>query len=195
MTEWRKIGEYDNYEVSSAGQVRNTSTGLVLKPQLGKKGYYMIGLSKNGKKKTFTIHKLVATAFLGDSEGREVDHKDRNRQNDSVENLRYCSRSENNKNKTGNKGVIYEYIKELPEDAVPLVSYDRGCPGYPNIYTFEFIYYWDEFLYFYNGVEYRKMKRQEDKDTGALFFNVPTTRPGQDMVYVHLNKLKKQLSI
>lgn len=47
--EWRPVLDYDNYEVSSLGNVRNKNTGRILKPSC-KGGYLSIGLSKLGKK-------------------------------------------------------------------------------------------------------------------------------------------------
>ena len=61
------------------------------------KGYYlMVNLSKNNKSKKFLIHRLVATSFLENIDNKEqVNHKDGNKKNNNVENLEWCSRTEN----------------------------------------------------------------------------------------------------
>jgi hypothetical protein len=62
MTEWRKIGGCDNYEVSNDGEIRNVLTGLILKPQHNKeRNFYDIELSKNGSEKYL---KLVDSSRL-----------------------------------------------------------------------------------------------------------------------------------
>lgn len=54
-------------------------------------------MHKDGKKKTFTVHKLVANAFLAKPEGCDsINHIDENKQNNCVENLEWCTLQENN---------------------------------------------------------------------------------------------------
>lgn len=75
--------EYDYrnlYKISNNGIVKSISynkTGKekILKPEISNKGYLRIGLNKNGKKKHFSIHRLVAHMFVdGYFDGAEVDH-------------------------------------------------------------------------------------------------------------------------
>jgi hypothetical protein len=117
--EWRVIGGFDRYSVSNTGRVRNDTTGRILKGRLGGGGYLIVRLYNNGVH-TSRIHKLVATAFLGDSNGREVNHIDRNKQNNSVRNLEYCTSSANQQNKTSYNGVQVEYVDGLPAGATPI---------------------------------------------------------------------------
>ena len=92
--DWKTIKEYDNYEVSSFGRIRNKNTGRVLKAA-NKGGYYCIGLS-NKKTKTFSVHQLVARAFIPNPENKQqVNHKDKNSLNNNLENLEWCSNKEN----------------------------------------------------------------------------------------------------
>jgi len=113
MNNWKKIDD-SNYSVSSEGQVRNAS-GLIMKPSNDKDGYYRVVLSKNGKKKTHYVHRLVASAFIPLENGKDfVDHKDGEPTNNSVENLRWATRQQNNQNKSiaknntsGVKGVDF----------------------------------------------------------------------------------------
>jgi hypothetical protein len=189
MAEWRKSREYDNYEVSNAGQVRNALTQPILKSSINR-GYQQVGLSHNGKKKTFKVHKLVATAFLGDSEGREVDHIDRDAKNNRVENLRYVTRSENQRNKTKRGNVIYEYIKELPEGAEPLGTYYRKTDS--ETCEFEHYYFFSDNIYYYNGIEYRKIRRQEDQRLG--YYARAETTAGHS-VNIYFNTYKQQHNI
>jgi hypothetical protein len=93
---WLQIKDFENYEISSLGKVRNTKTGRMLKPTT-KGGYVFVGLSANGKGKTFPIHRLVALAFIKNPENKpQVNHKDKNRSNNAIYNLEWSTSLENN---------------------------------------------------------------------------------------------------
>lgn len=99
-----KIKGYENYEVTTTGEVINTKTGRVLKPGKGRNGYLLVVLCKNGKMKTFRIHRLVAEAFIPNPNNLpQVNHKDEDKTNNHVENLEWCTCEYNvqySKNKT-----------------------------------------------------------------------------------------------
>ena len=46
IEQWRLINDYDNYEVSSHGRVRNNNTGRILKPGINSSGYHFANLHK-----------------------------------------------------------------------------------------------------------------------------------------------------
>ena len=72
--------------------------------QKNHKGYYRVGLCKNGKQKMHFVHRLVSLAFIPLEAGKDfVDHHDGERANNSVENLRWCNLKENQQNRTMNK--------------------------------------------------------------------------------------------
>jgi hypothetical protein len=99
IEEWRHLDGYENYEVSSFGQVRNKNTGRILKPT-NQGGYSYVGLSLNGKTKSCVVHRLIALTFLEKIENKEhVNHKDKNRSNNNITNLEWCSPAENNAHK------------------------------------------------------------------------------------------------
>lgn len=99
MEIWKKIDGYDNYSVSSEGRVRNDDTGRILKTSHNKGGYELVVLCKNGVTKTFTVHRLVAQAFLPNTENKEcVDHINTIKTDNNIKNLRWCSYKENNNN-------------------------------------------------------------------------------------------------
>ncbi|AGY47023.1 HNH homing nuclease [Bacillus phage CampHawk] len=99
--EWKDIKGYEgHYQISDNGDIFSLKSNRVLKTMKNKKnGYIYIHLTKDGKKKAFTIHRLVALHFCGGyEESLVVDHIDRNRHNNHFSNLRWVSRKENSSN-------------------------------------------------------------------------------------------------
>lgn len=100
-----RIKGYENYEVTSTGEVVNIKTGRVLKPQK-RNGYLRVELSKNGKRKNFLIHRLVAEAFIPNPDNLPcINHKDEDKTNNTVSNLEYCTYEYNINYGTRNKRV------------------------------------------------------------------------------------------
>lgn len=111
--EFRKIKSLDFlYEINENGTIlRNVKSKKQLKIFLdhhhSEKGYYTCFISFKGKVKRLTIHNLVAECWLGDRpEGYVIDHIDRNTENNHYSNLRYCTISENMKNRVLGEHVI-----------------------------------------------------------------------------------------
>ena len=102
MTEiWKQCGDGTRriYEASNLGNLRSinkyNNQVYILKQTVSAHGYNFI---KINKKNRFTHH-LVMIAFRGDRPSdKVVDHIDRNKQNNCVENLRYCTHKENSMN-------------------------------------------------------------------------------------------------
>lgn len=95
---WKVIEGYD-YFISTYGNIENGSTGRILKPGINNHGYYYVTLCKNGKRKKFTIHRLVANAFIDNPNDKQcIDHIDNNRLNNNINNLRWATQSENCRN-------------------------------------------------------------------------------------------------
>ena len=121
--EFKFVPGYINYSISNQGRVRNNCTGRFLKPFSDGGGYYTVRLSKDGKAKLHTLHRLIAILFVDNPENKMfVDHIDNNRRNNDVLNLRWVSRKENNQNKSmsrrntsGIKGVSWNKLKKNGE--------------------------------------------------------------------------------
>ncbi len=107
---WRSINLYLNYEVSSVGRVRNVDTGLILKPSLAIVGYYVVNLCSSKKAKKHYIHRLVAEAFITNLDDKPiVDHRDGDKANNCVSNLRWATKSENAMNQKPQLNVSSKY--------------------------------------------------------------------------------------
>lgn len=89
-------GFEDKYMINDEGDVYNIQKGIKLKPYKNNKGYYLVGLYKNNVRKNYLVHRLVACQFLPNpNDLPEINHKDRNKGNNNVSNLEWCTRSEN----------------------------------------------------------------------------------------------------
>ena len=109
MEEYRKIEGYDNYSVSNRGNVLNNKTGRIIRPSLNGK-YLGVSLSKNGKQKSHNIHRLVGLAFLENPDNlSDIDHINQVRTDNRIENLRWCSRENNCRNKKKKEGTSSQF--------------------------------------------------------------------------------------
>ncbi|MBQ7798752.1 MAG: HNH endonuclease [Clostridia bacterium] len=115
---WKDIEGYESlYQVSNLGNVKSLDhirkngtneymqKGKLLKPQLNNKTrYFYIRLSKNGKVKSFLLHRIIAQAFIVNPNNyKEINHKDENPSNNSLQNLEWCDRKYNINYGTGNQ--------------------------------------------------------------------------------------------
>lgn len=95
---WRKVSSNHNYSVSSLGRIRRDTgptAGKIRKLHTNKWGYIVVDLHGNGKPRLATVHRLVALAFIGDGYGMDINHKNGVKWDNSVENLEFCTKSQN----------------------------------------------------------------------------------------------------
>lgn len=112
------VRDYIDYEVSNLGRVRSLKFGKVkiLNGGKTKEGYCQVHLSKNGKQKKFLVHRLVWEAFNGPiPDGYEIDHRDANKQNNILDNLRCVTHIENMRNPV-TRPIYLEGIKKRSEN-------------------------------------------------------------------------------
>ena len=82
-----------------------------LKPTVVKEGYSFVSLYKNGVKYNKRVHLLMKLAY--GLKGQIVDHKNRNRSDNSLKNLRGASKSKNSQNRSKPNTSKYPYWKEI----------------------------------------------------------------------------------
>ncbi len=104
-----QLKDYEGlYWINRLGVITNKNN-LTLKVGMNYKGYKIVGLTKNGKQKQVKIHRLLAIQYIPNNYNKpQVDHIDRNRKNNSLDNLRWASASENciNRDYTNNKSGV-----------------------------------------------------------------------------------------
>lgn len=104
---WKDIKGYEGlYQISSLGRVKSLArstknqyckSNYIMKSEVQKSGYKKIGLYKNRKQTYFSIHRLVAEAFIPNPNNYPcVNHKDENKNNNNVINLEWCTYEYNN---------------------------------------------------------------------------------------------------
>lgn len=141
--EWRDVIGYEGvYKVSNLGRVQRLkgykcAGNRILRIKLNK-GYPTLMLSKNGKTKRVSVHKLVTDAFIGPCpDGLEVNHIDHDRANARADNLEYCTRQRNiayaveqGRFRAGDRAslnsVIVKEIKELLRQGISVASIARN---------------------------------------------------------------------
>lgn len=110
MEEWRVINDYPNYSISSLGQVKNNKTGRI-KQRTSSRGYLQLTLCKNGIQENFRIHQLVTIHFLPNWNNlNTIDHRNRDKLDNRVINLRWCSRSDNCVNKPKRQNTTSKFV-------------------------------------------------------------------------------------
>ena len=104
-------------------------------------------------RKHYKKHRIIAFQFIPNPNNfPQVDHVNHNRTDNRVENLRWCSVSQNQRNRSSNgHGYQYTFLDELPESAESLDSY--------NGHDFDGLYvdYENQKLYLFNGIRYREL--------------------------------------
>lgn len=99
MGEFTVIREFPDYLINRKGDIisRRRKNPTVIVGKISNNGYRIVGLRDEiGKRHHVTVHRLVAITFLPNpDELPDVNHKDGNKLNNSVENLEWCSKSDN----------------------------------------------------------------------------------------------------
>ena len=129
---WKNIKKFEDYQVSNLGKVKSLKFGKekIMSQKIDRKGYLCVNLCKNGKHKKFSVHRLVAEAFIPNPNNYpQVNHKDENKQNNFVyinedgtvdlekSNLEYCTNEYNH-----NYGTAIERAAEKIKGRTDIVE-------------------------------------------------------------------------
>jgi hypothetical protein len=119
MEKWKKVNE--KYQISNTGKLKHGD--YILKGKIGSGGYVEYSMSLGNRKRKYVLaHRLVANAFLENSENKpEVNHKDCNPLNNAVENLEWVTHSENIRHSR----VLNRYPKKIKKRTLETIAKDR----------------------------------------------------------------------
>ena len=112
---FKKIEGFEDYTISSFGNVFNTCLGMYKKLQItgSSKKYYKVDLYLNDGTQTRTtkkLHQLLANAFIPNPNNYEcIDHIDGNGLNNNLENLRWCTVAQNNRNRLKKENTKFDF--------------------------------------------------------------------------------------
>ena len=109
------IHDFPNYLIFDDGKVFSKNSNKFLKPGKGRGGYHYVILYKDGNAKTVRIHRLIAIHYIPNPDNLpEVDHINRDKSYNTVQNLRWSSPVDNCNNKgkcknnnSGHIGILY----------------------------------------------------------------------------------------
>ena len=187
--EFRQINGFPNYYISNMGRCYNIKTKHFVGTVNKKDGYVHVGLYNGKGQRNFLMHRLVIQAFgspMPDGT-TDVDHKNHIRNDNRIQNLRYVTRSQNDKNKSSHLGIEYEFFDEIPAEPDDIIE----VRDYGN-HHIEDIYYANNFFYFDTGVSYRRMHINYDK-RGSAFVRAYNTNG--ERVKVRYTMFKKLYGI
>ena len=142
MEIWKDIKGYEGlYQVSNLGRIKSLDKiikqrsfknsvathiykGKILMPFIQNQGYFYIGIMG----KTFNLHRLVAKAFIPNPHNLPcVNHIDGNKQNNCVENLEWCSYSENMRHAVKNGLINFHTEKKKNSDLINIKKATESC--------------------------------------------------------------------
>jgi hypothetical protein len=133
MENWKDINGYEGlYKISDEGNVHSFYYNKKLKPKITDGGYAQVTLVKNGTFNYHLIHRLVAINFIENPKNkREVNHKDFDKQNNSINNLEWVTASENQIH-SQSRGTIVKRKGSKHEWSKPMLNIQTGI-YYDNI--------------------------------------------------------------
>ena len=159
-------GDYEIYN-EYPFYIRRKDNKRIVKEGVMNNGYIRVKL--NGIQ--YYKHRIIAIQFIPNDNPlikTDVDHKNRDRSDYHIKNLRWVSISDNTKNKSSHNGIEYEFIEEedLPDDLIEVNDYGK--------HKFEGYYYSSETNLFYydTGAGNRVLHINRNKRNGAAFVNM-----------------------
>lgn len=141
---WKHVPGYINIQVNQYGQVRDSGTHE-LKSFYEQSGYYGVSVKRVGENKAYHqyVHALIMLAFKGERPtGHHIDHKDGDKLNNVISNLRYVTLSQNQRNRkdqitvtyNGEDTVLIDALEDMfGKDCVSATSGKYGYQVYKRI--------------------------------------------------------------
>ncbi|KAK8840128.1 hypothetical protein M9Y10_031066 [Tritrichomonas musculus] len=186
------LGFEDSYEILNKYPftIRNKNTLNNMCEHFDKDGYVVLNLTKNQHQGSYKKHRLIALQFIPNPNNLpEVDHKNHVRDDNRIENLRWSNHGGNVMNRQIFKGVNYQFVDDIPDDAIQINEYGN--------HTFEegkYYYYFNEDTnedIFYGKItdDIYKILHHNTKKGGGVF--VQCRDINSKNVCIYINKFKQ----
>tara|TARA_R110000822_G_scaffold62630_1_gene154281 strand:+ start:233 stop:766 length:534 start_codon:yes stop_codon:yes gene_type:complete len=158
-----KINDFDDYYISKNSDIYNKKFDRFLTPWLNSNGYFVIGLFKNKVQTRKSVHRLIGETFIENDDPMNkttIDHTNRVRNDNRLENLHWASRQDQEFNKglkknntSGKKGVRINVHNNNIE-----AHWRENCSGKGKNFSIKKLGYDEAFRL---ACEYRKSKMLE----------------------------------
>ena len=139
---WKKIEGYDNYLISNYGTIKNIITGREISQVDNYKGYKSVCLSNKGKRKSFSVHRLVLNTFRPEESNikKSIIHLDGDNSNNYIDNLRYIDREEKRQyfKQPREMKKIESLIVKAVHDAIKKYTIETAIAEYENSERIEY---------------------------------------------------------
>lgn len=135
MEVWKEIKGYEGlYEISSFGNVRGLKRNKLRKLYTDEKGYVNVTLWKNNVQRKYSVHRLVACAFIENNDNKStVDHINRIKTDNSVDNLRWATHKEQLENKRPSSLIVKVKAVDVATGEYNTYSSIKECANNLNI--------------------------------------------------------------
>ena len=195
--EWINLNGFDNYQIMNEYPFhirRKNNHRIINESTNNSRGYIRVKLNGN----YYAHHRLIAQQFIPNPDNLpEVDHINHIRTDNRIENLRWISASDNSFNKSSHYGVQYEFIDDIPDEAISFDYYDTKN-GRRFFDKNKYYYYHDEDFdedIFYGKVSdntYRILHINETK-SGKKFIHACDVNKKNISIYIELFKYQNSL--
>ena len=178
--------EHSEYEIMTEYPftIRRKSDGFKPTETVDTAGYIRVKL--NGKQ--YKKHILIAKQFIlnDDPEHKtQVDHINHDRSDYHLSNLRWVTPSQNQQNRSSSRGVVYEFVDDLPDESMVVDFYDTRN----DHHEFDGYFFHDDVFFRFNGLKYRVLHVNENK-SGSKFVSMRDIN--NKLVSVTYTKFKQQ---
>jgi hypothetical protein len=150
QNEWVQIDNHPEYDIQTRYPflIRKRANRRIIKLTPNNRDNY---LRCRLSDRTCLHHRVIAEQFIPNPNNLDdIDHVNHQRDDNHLENLRWASRTDNLRNKSNYRGFNYEYIDELPADAITIEEW--------NGHRFDGLYYIGKgHFVLFNGVKFRKL--------------------------------------
>jgi len=125
---WRDIPAFPDYQASNLGRIRSRKSGswkVLRQTPHPRTGYLVVSPRRDGKYFARSVHRLVAAAFLGKADGRDVNHISGDKHDNRLENLEYLTRGENHRH-AYRTGLREPVGRKLTDDQIRTIAALQG---------------------------------------------------------------------